>query len=113
MAIRPLDRARITTLLTECCDRVPHRVRDQLRHGFTIAGNTVELFEERPHYLQKDRWIQEPVAKFRFVATRELWQLYCMRRDLKWHSYALLPIAGTFEILFREVEADPTGIFWG
>jgi Protein of unknown function (DUF3024) len=113
MAIRPLDRARITALLTEFCDRVPHRVRHQLRHGFTIAGTAVELFEERPHYLQKDRWIHEPVAKFRFVATRELWQLYCMRRDLKWHRYELLPAAGTFEILFREVEEDPTGIFWG
>jgi Protein of unknown function (DUF3024) len=113
MPIRPLDCARITALLTEFCDRVPAHVRHQVRQGFTIAGSAVELFEERQHYLQKDRWIHEPVARFRFVATRELWQLYCMHRDLKWHSYEPLPAAGTSEILFRAVQEDPTGIFWG
>jgi hypothetical protein len=39
-------------------------------------------------------------------------ELYRMRRDLKWHRYEPLPLAGRFDILLAEVERDPTRIFW-
>jgi hypothetical protein len=113
VAIRPLDRKRIEVLLTEYCGRVPERVRHQLRNGFRFRGSAVELFEERPHWDDDSKWMEHPVAKFRWVATQELWQLYCVHRDLKWHSYERLPVAGSFEVLLREVDKDPTGIFWG
>ncbi len=113
MAISKLERSRIEVLLTEYCDRVPERVRDQLRHTFTISPTSVELFEERPAFRNPSEWRRHPVAKFRFIATRKLWALYCRHRDLKWHSYELLPQAGSFEIPLREVQRDPTGIFWG
>jgi hypothetical protein len=83
LAIRELDRKRIERLMTAYCARVPERVRDKLRHGFRIAGSTVELFEERPVWNDARRWMEESVAKFLYVATRDLWQLYCMHQDLK------------------------------
>lgn len=113
MAISQLDRRRIELLLTEYCDRVPERVRDQLRHSFTIGPTSVDLFEERPAFCNPSEWRRHPVAKFRFIATREQWALYCRHSDLKWHSYRLLPQAGAFEILLREVQRDPSGVFWG
>jgi Protein of unknown function (DUF3024) len=113
MPLRPLDQKRITNLLTEFCDRVPPHARNQLRHGFEIRGTSVILFEERPGYRNPAEWGRMDVAKFRFVATTELWMLSCQHRDLKWHAYTPLPAAGSFEILLREVERDPTGIFWG
>ncbi len=113
MAIRDLDRKRIERELTEYCDRVPQHVRHQLRNGFRISGSDVVLFETRPAWDNPKEWMEHPVAKFRYNATRELWQLYCQFSDLKWHSYEPLPTAGSFEILLREVDRDPTGIFWG
>ncbi len=113
MAISEPDRRRIAALLNRHCERIPLHVRDQLRHAFTMSATAVELFEERPAFRNPSEWSRHPVAKFRFVATRRLWALYCVHRDLKWHSYQPLPQAGDFEILLREVERDPTGIFWG
>ena len=82
-------------------------------YGFRISGSDVVLFETRPVWDNPTEWMEHPVAKFRYNATRELWQLYCQFRDLKWHSYEPLRAAGSFEILLREVDRDPTGIFWG
>jgi Protein of unknown function (DUF3024) len=54
------------------------------------------------------------IAKFTYVGTqRECWRLYCQHRDLRWHSYQALPAASSFAKLLDEVDADPTGIFWG
>ncbi len=59
------------------------------------------------------RWMKHPVGKFRYVGTRALWEVYCKLRDLRWPRYDPLPSAGSFEILFNEVQRDPTGIFRG
>lgn len=113
MALSDLDRRRIEQLLTLFCDRIPNHVRDRVRNGFRLEGSVVELFEERPAWDGRPAWIEHAVARFRFVASRKLWLLYCQHRDLKWHAYERLPSAGTFEILLDEVKRDPTGIFWG
>ena len=114
MALSELQRAQVTKLLTAFCEsRVPPTVRDELRHGFRIEGNSVELFESRPAFLPPRDWKEHPVAKFRYVASRRHWQLYCQYRDLKWHEYEPRPSAASFEGLLREVVEDPTGIFWG
>lgn len=113
MAISQLDRRRIELVMTALCEEVPLRVRDQMRHGFTITSTSVELFEERPGFRDRTRWMRAPVAKFRYVASRQLWTLFCQHSDLRWHRYEPLPSAGSFEILLREVRRDPTGIFWG
>jgi hypothetical protein len=47
------------------------------------------------------------------VASKKTWELYCLHRDLRWHSYQRMPRAKSFDRLLREVDADPTGIFWG
>jgi hypothetical protein len=100
--------------LAAFCDaRMPAAVRNKLRVGFRIKGNEVVLFEERPDFRLPNEWHEMAVAKFKYVATRGLWRLYCQHRDLRWHAYQALPAARTFDQLLDEVDADPTGIFWG
>jgi hypothetical protein len=96
-----------------CSRRVPAAVRAKLRVGFRIEGSAVVLFEERPAFRPPHDWQEMVVAKFTYVATQREWRLYCQHRDLLWHKYPALPAASSFAKLLAEVDADPTGIFWG
>lgn len=113
MAIPELQLKQIERDLTAYCDDVPAHVRSKLRYGFKLGSSAVELFEERPAFNDPRKWLRHPIAKFRYVEKTALWQLYCMFRDPRWHRYDPLPAAGRFQVLFDEVERDPTGIFWG
>jgi len=114
MALTELQRAHITRLFTPYCADDPRpAVRAKLRHGFHIKGNAVELLESRPAFQPPHDWRNHGVAKFRYIQSRRVWQLYCQYRDLKWHLYERLSQADTIDELLAEVEADPTGIFWG
>ena len=53
------------------------------------------------------------IAKFTYIGSQREWRLYCQHRDLRWHSYQALPADSSFAKLLDEVDADPTGIFWG
>jgi hypothetical protein len=114
MAIPDLQRKQIERALDDYCNDVPDRVRHLLRYVYEIGPNSVELFEERPPWDGRGtEWMRHPIAKFRYVAKREVWELFCVYRDLKWHRYEPLPSAGRFQLLLDEVERDPTCIFWG
>ena len=114
MALSDIQRANITKRLTEYCEaKVPARVRDQVRLGFRIGVSDVVLFEVRPRFDRPKEWLEENVAKFRYLASRREWCLYCQFRDLKWHEYQPRFSASRFETLLQEVDRDPTGIFWG
>ena len=114
MAIPEFQRQRIQRTLQAYCADLPVHARSQVRLGFTISPSAVELFEERPPWdAPKQPWIKHPIAKFRYVATREVWELYSVRRDLKWHRYPLLASARGFAALLAEVERDPICVFWG
>lgn len=96
-----------------CAARVPPHARDRVRLGFRIDGNAVVVFEERPSFLRPAEWGESAVAKFRWVASRKVWQLFCRFRDGRWRGYEPFPESPTFAKLVDEVGADPTGIFWG
>ena len=113
MPLSDIQRAHVAKLLDEYCDRVPLKVRDQLQLKYRVEGYSVELYEWRPVWDDPSRWMEEPVAKFRFVKSAGRWRLYCQFSDLKWHRYDPLPEAATFGELLREVDRDPTGIFKG
>jgi hypothetical protein len=114
MAIPDLERRRIERTLHAYCDDIPPHARAQVRLGFTLVSSSIVLFEERPPWdAPTEPWLRHPIAKFRYVASRALWELYCIRHDLKWHRYPLLPSAGRFDVLLAEVEDDPIAAFWG
>ena len=52
------------------------------------------------------------VVKLRYTASTHDWSLYWADRNGRWHPYDDLP-PGRIEHVLREIETDPTGIFWG
>lgn len=114
MALSDLQQAQVERLLHPIIQRADRpEVRTQLRLGYRIDRNAVVLFESRVRWDDPSEWLEEPVAKFQYVASISRWRLFCMFRDLKWRGYEPLPEAGSLAELVSEVIRDPTGIFWG
>lgn len=106
--------ALVDRLLAPICASHPDpAVSSKLRHGYRIEGYSIVLYESRPEFRTPHEWPPHDVAKFRFVKTSEVWQLFCQFRDLKWRSYEPLPESPDLDTLVAEVRRDPTGIFWG
>jgi hypothetical protein len=114
LALTEVQKAHLAKLLTAyCANRVPPPVRSKVRVGYRVVGNAVILYEERPAFQPPHDWQEMVVAKFTYVGTRREWRLYCQHRDLRWHAYQALPAASSLAKMLDEVDADPTGIFWG
>ena len=109
-----MQQAEAARLLEPVC-RLPAdpAIRARLRLGYRVEASTIVLFESRPRFRRPEEWGEHPVAKFRYIRARHVWQLFCMFRDLKWHRYQPLPEAESLRELVAEVRRDPTGIFWG
>jgi hypothetical protein len=58
-------------------------------------------------------WTESPVAQFRFDEKTKKWDLYCRDRNSKWYLYSEIDSSANFDGLLKEVDRDPTGIFWG
>jgi hypothetical protein len=56
---------------------------------------------------------QVTTRRFRYYSGLKEWRLFWRDRNSKWHAYHEAPPAARFEDLLTEVDADPTGIFWG
>ena len=114
MALPDVTRARIEKRLSEYCEnKVPPEMRDKHRLGFKVRGNSVTLFEERPSFFNPFEWVEIVLAQFRYDPKKKKWTLYCADRNSRWHQYWDLEPDKDFEVLLREVEEDPTFIFWG
>ena len=114
MALTEIQKAQVEKLLTPyCAKRVPAPVRSKVRVGYRVDRNAVILYEERPAFQPPHDWQEMVIAKFLYVGTRREWRLYCQHRDSNWHAYQALPASSSFAKLLDEVDADPTGIFWG
>jgi hypothetical protein len=113
MAIPELEQERVCRALRRYCDKVPFHIRDKLTKDFRFVRSDVELLERRPHYLGKHRHVEYVVAKFRYSAKRGSWTLFWSDRNERWHSYDGFEDRRHFADLLREVDADPTCIFWG
>lgn len=93
--------------------RPPEHIRAQLDVGYAIAGHTVDIFEIRPDWQDKTATRHTPVARVRFVRSKELWILYWMRRDLKWHSYEPDHLHSTLASALKTIDADAYCCFFG
>lgn len=93
--------------------RPPLRLRDRIREGQRIAGHEIELFLVRPMFSDSTRQIEESVARARYVKTRDVWQVFWKRADLKWHRYPPRPEVKSLEAFLKLVDEDANGCFWG
>lgn len=101
------------SLIKFCEDRVPAQVRNQVRLSHSFRGDTVTLVEDRVVWNDATKWTHSPVAQFRFNEKKLSWSLYCRDRNQKWHAYQNIEPSNSFDKLLKEVDKDPTGIFWG
>jgi hypothetical protein len=113
MAIPELEQARVERALRRFCERVPAEIRHQLAYDFRFVRSDVDLLEHRPHFQNRSRQIEHVVAKFRYNARRGSWTLCWADRNSRWHTYEGFEERRDFADLLREVESDPTGIFFG
>lgn len=108
-------------LLEAFCDRrVPESVRKEVRLDLVFRGGTATIFERRPPYVSSsvpasdsNEWTRRSIAQFRYNAETRRWTLYGADRHGRWHVYDDLGPSERLEDLITEVDADPTGIFWG
>ena len=93
--------------------RPPLHLRDKVREGQRFDGASIELFFVRPAFDLPGEFVEEPIAKLRFVRTRDMWDLYWKRADNKWHRYAPCPETATLRAALDAISQDPHGCFFG
>jgi hypothetical protein len=116
MALPEQTQKLVETRLGEyCINKVPAHVRDQVRLTFSVLGNIVTLFEERPVIKPLDKRTKLPLAQFRLSVVDHLWRLYCasQKRQEGWVIYPGAKPTKEFEKLLAALDQDRTGVFWG
>jgi hypothetical protein len=113
MPIPELERRRVERALDKFCDRVPPAIRPELTYEYQFRGNAVVLLERRPHFQDRKRHTEHVFAKFVYSPTVGGWSLKWRDRNGRWHAYEGFKDVTQFRDVLREVEADPTCIFFG
>ena len=93
--------------------RPPEHLRHQIDLSFRIQNQSIEIFEIRPGFMDPLKKIENSIAKTTWVSSRQVWRIFWQRADLKWHSYGPLPEVKTLKQFIDEVDADPSGCFFG
>src|SRR5271165_2199498 len=97
-------------------------VRHRVRPGRRSPG----LRHRHPH-LQRERsasrppwrqdmsaeWTRFPIARLRYTKATRQWSLYWRDRHLRFHLYDRITSSARIDDLLREIDCDPTAIFWG
>lgn len=96
-----------------CEERIPPHVRDKIRMEYEIRGNSVTLIERRPPWRpeQTSEWSRSTVAQLRYEQAK--WALYWSDRNGRWHPYDLFDPTPDLSAALREIDDDPTAVFWG
>lgn len=109
-AVPDLDLARIRKY---CDARVPKRLRDELRVEVGVRGKSVTIYDCRPPWHPNlTEWSRMPIAQLRYDPDTKRWTLYCSDRNSRWHPYYFID-PGSVDDLLKEIDEDPTCIFWG
>lgn len=114
MSLPEFTKKLIEEKLTKYCEsRIPAQVRNKVKLTFDISGNKVTLIETRPYFKDSSIWTKTPMAQFRFDNKKKQWLIYCIGRNERWRLYDLIKPSSNFDDLLKELDRDPTGIFWG
>ena len=93
--------------------RPPLHLRDKVREGQRIDGQSIELFLVRPAFRRPGEEIEEAIAKIRYVRSRDAWAIYWQRADLKWHLYEPCPETETLSAALAKIREDEHACFFG
>jgi len=93
--------------------RPPLHLRDKVREGQRMEDQAIELFFVRPAFMRPGEFIEEAIAKLRYLRNRDVWKIYWMRADGKWHGYPPDPEAKSLEAALSVIDKDANGCFFG
>jgi hypothetical protein len=80
-----------------------------------ISRGAVTIVERRAPWREDcgPEWTTLGIARLRYNGRRGDWTLYWRDRNARWHRYDQIEPSSHVTTLLDEIEADPTGIFWG
>ena len=81
--------------------RPPENIRNQVDIGYNIEDQSIIIYEIRPQWNSPEITLEHPFAKTTFVKAKNIWKVFCLRADLKWHTYSPKP-STTCPGYFRE-----------
>lgn len=94
-------------------ERPPENIRHELDLSYKIEEQSVIVFEIRPNWRNKAEKMESMIAKATFVKSNNKWKIFWQRADLKWHSYAPMPLVPTLSHFVKIIKEDRHGCFWG
>jgi len=95
-----------------CAWRVPANALGGLCLVHNWQGDTVTISEKRPMVRNPSRWVNTPIAQFRYNQQEDDWSVYRADQNQRW-----LPDKGLHGVHFISslliyVNHDPEGVFW-
>jgi Protein of unknown function (DUF3024) len=98
-----------------CEQRVPAQARDQVRVECDVAPRHLTIVERRPPWRQGagPEWTRSPIARLHYTRATNTWTLYWRDRNLPFHRYDQIEPSPQIDDLLREIDRNPTAIFWG
>lgn len=95
--------------------KVPADLRNEIRMEIDASPTAVTIFESRPPWNspQSDSWTRSPVVRLRYTQSKRSWTLYWCDQHQKFHRYEFAPPTQSLDRLLKEIDDDPTAIFWG
>ena len=114
MALSEFEIKRCEKALTQFLEknRPPAHIREQVDIGYRITGQSIEIFEVRPGFRDPSKKTEVSVAKTTYVKSQDVWKVYWMRQDLKWHLYPPVPQVKSLAEFLALVEEDPNACFF-
>jgi hypothetical protein len=114
LPIPETDVARVRRWVAEQNERIGEHI-NEMRVEMDVDARAITIFECRPPWHEDlgPEWTRQEVARLRYTKATRTWALYWPDRDSKFHRYERLDPAPKVERLLAEIDADPTGIFWG
>lgn len=105
----------IALVTTYCATKVSSEHDDKIRIEYKVRGNTITIYECRPPWREDygPDWTSMRICTFQRDPTTRLWTLHARDRNDRRLGYPFVDPARTLTPLLRELEKDPTGIFWG
>lgn len=105
----------ISLVATYCATKVPAEHDDKLRVEYKVRGNSITIYECRPPWLKElgPDWTKMRICTFAWDPETRLWTLYARDRNDRRLEYPFVEPARDLEPLLRELDKDPTSIFWG
>jgi hypothetical protein len=111
MAMPELDIAHVKRW---CSDHNPTELRDQRRIECDITAQHLTILECTPPWNEDHgpEWTRFPIARFRYVDTRQEWELFWRDRKLRWRRFHDLPPTSSIQALLDEIDSPTNTIFW-